>query len=152
MKPLLTIARVGVKNSTLHFIVTDPALFATRKLIPTELKKAWLKALRSGRYPQGRKRLHTNNNTYCCLGVACEILNYPRTLDEDDTHYTTKTGHIIRTALDTDNPLGISYIGEFPSGISCENSRGNQFHISLVTLNDIGYSFHSIARVIDALF
>ena len=37
----------------------------------TEVKKKWLKALRSGKYKQGRKQLQDNAG-YCCLGVlAC---------------------------------------------------------------------------------
>lgn len=35
----------------------------------------WTAALRSGRYKQGKKRLRTSDNTYCCLGVANEELN-----------------------------------------------------------------------------
>ena len=34
--------------------------------------KAWVKALRSGKYKQGTLALHIGN-TYCCLGVACEL-------------------------------------------------------------------------------
>ncbi len=38
------------------------------------LKKKWLKALRSGEYEQGTGALHkVEENTYCCLGVLCEI-------------------------------------------------------------------------------
>ena len=37
----------------------------------------WVKALRSGKYKQGRERLHkvdaSNHHKYCCLGVLCEL-------------------------------------------------------------------------------
>lgn len=38
----------------------------------------WIKALRSGKYKQGRNRLATLNEDkaktgYCCLGLACEV-------------------------------------------------------------------------------
>lgn len=41
-------------------------------------KKTWVKALRSGRYEQGRGRLVTVDHTtgkkgYCCLGVAQKV-------------------------------------------------------------------------------
>lgn len=40
-----------------------------------ELKKKWVDALRSGKYIQGRSWLkNTKTNTYCCLGVLCEVL------------------------------------------------------------------------------
>jgi hypothetical protein len=34
-----------------------------------------IKALRSGRYKQGRSRLVNSKNEFCCLGVACDISN-----------------------------------------------------------------------------
>lgn len=37
-----------------------------------EIKGRWLEALRSGDYPQTRRRL-ADDNGYCCLGVLCEI-------------------------------------------------------------------------------
>lgn len=34
----------------------------------------WVKALRSGKYKQGRKALRNIvNDSYCCLGVLCDI-------------------------------------------------------------------------------
>lgn len=39
-----------------------------------ELRDAWVTALRSGNYAQGRKRLRSNTReAFCCLGVLCEI-------------------------------------------------------------------------------
>jgi hypothetical protein len=35
--------------------------------------KKWVEALRSGKYEQGRNRLKTAHNEFCCLGVACEL-------------------------------------------------------------------------------
>ena len=37
-----------------------------------KLKAKWVKALRSGRYRQGRLKLY-RNGAYCCLGVLCKI-------------------------------------------------------------------------------
>lgn len=38
------------------------------------IKEKWVAALRSGDYKQGKKVLHNeDNNTYCCLGVLCDI-------------------------------------------------------------------------------
>lgn len=39
-----------------------------------ENTKKWIEALRSGEYPQGKLALRTADNHYCCLGVACDIL------------------------------------------------------------------------------
>lgn len=43
-----------------------------------EVKAKWIAALRSGNYEQGEGRLHIvgrndNPDTYCCLGVLCEL-------------------------------------------------------------------------------
>ncbi len=35
----------------------------------------WIEALRSGTYQQGRNMLRTEFGTYCCLGVACSLLD-----------------------------------------------------------------------------
>ena len=43
-----------------------------RKMNP-KIKKLWLKALRSGDYKQGRGYLRRGNDTFCCLGVLCNI-------------------------------------------------------------------------------
>lgn len=38
-----------------------------------EVKEKWVAALRSGKYEQGRHSLHGERNSYCCLGVLCDI-------------------------------------------------------------------------------
>lgn len=34
----------------------------------------WIAALRSGKYTQGKYKLRSKDNLFCCLGVACEVL------------------------------------------------------------------------------
>lgn len=38
-----------------------------------QIKAAWLKALRSGKYKQGSEYLF-NNGEYCCLGVLAKVI------------------------------------------------------------------------------
>ncbi len=38
-----------------------------------EIKSLWLAALRSGTYSQGRERLRGEADSFCCLGVLCDI-------------------------------------------------------------------------------
>lgn len=38
-----------------------------------EIAELWTTALRSGQYVQGRGRLRTPNDEFCCLGVLCDI-------------------------------------------------------------------------------
>ena len=39
-----------------------------------DLRRRFLAALRSGKYPQSRDGLR-NKEGYCCLGVACDVYN-----------------------------------------------------------------------------
>lgn len=48
--------------------------------------KVWLEALRSGAYKQGKNFLYKDEN-YCCLGVACEINNIEKILENDVYYY-----------------------------------------------------------------
>ena len=50
--------------------------------LPVAFKKKWVKALRSGKYKQGRCRLYNpETDSYCCLGVACRVVGInPNTL------------------------------------------------------------------------
>ena len=38
-----------------------------------EIKKRWVRALRSGKYIQGRNNLRPSEDRFCCLGVLCDI-------------------------------------------------------------------------------
>jgi hypothetical protein len=38
-----------------------------------DIKREWVAKLRSGKYEQGKGRLRSEGNQYCCLGVLCEI-------------------------------------------------------------------------------
>jgi hypothetical protein len=37
-----------------------------------EARAALVAALRSGQYKQGRRKLRPTNDTFCCMGVACD--------------------------------------------------------------------------------
>lgn len=43
-------------------------------MLTKEMKEAWISALRSGDYEQGKVNLFFNNK-YCCLGVLCQLNN-----------------------------------------------------------------------------
>lgn len=38
-----------------------------------DVKALWVEALRSGKYQQGTDYLHRLDDTYCCLGVLCDL-------------------------------------------------------------------------------
>jgi hypothetical protein len=50
-----------------------------------ENRRRWVEALRSGRYRQGHSVLRGGDDTYCCLGVACDIID-PEGWEGGDVH------------------------------------------------------------------
>lgn len=40
-----------------------------------DIKQRWVEALRSGNYEQGQGVLRTEDDTYCCLGVLCNLVD-----------------------------------------------------------------------------
>lgn len=55
-----------------------PDSMETQPMDPA-IKEQWTKALRSGEYKQGKRRLNTlklpEGTVYCCLGVLCDLHN-----------------------------------------------------------------------------
>lgn len=58
----------------------------------TELLQKWVDALRSGKYPMGYGRLaprdDEGNESYCCLGVACEVAGLRKWVNVDSEMHT----------------------------------------------------------------
>ena len=51
------------------------------KKLPKVFKAKWITALRSNEFKQGDCQLYNkNNDTYCCLGVACHIAGHEESL------------------------------------------------------------------------
>ena len=77
------------------------------------MKSRWVKALRSGRYVQGKDRLKTAAGKYCCLGVVnqvCRLGTPSRDPYLDDTALA-KLGIFDeeQTALATCNDEGVPF-------------------------------------------
>jgi hypothetical protein len=115
-----------------------------------EIKARWVAALRSGKYQQGRHWL-CNRNTYCCLGVLCELaVEAGVALAESDKGLTRYKGH-----------SDAEFEAKYPSkgiqdwvGITVMEplvAAAGRKSIGLGELNDSGYfSFHEIADLIEA--
>ena len=52
-----------------------------------ELKEKWLEALRSGKYKQGRGKLRSVDNEFCCLGVLCDVSGQGEWDKKTEAHY-----------------------------------------------------------------
>lgn len=101
----------------------------------TNVKEKWVKALRSGEYKQGTKRLRNKFNEYYCLGVLCDL--HRKENDNDwEVHENSCYRYIHSTALlpqQVGNWAWLEYRHEGP----------------LVALNDGGKSFEEIANYIE---
>ncbi len=135
-----------------------------------EAQKLWLAALRSGCYKQGTNGALSEEGTYCCLGVACEIapkfgvvltINHPVVMVEDEF-----TGEESEVEDDTTNwysghsedaPASVTdalklrgSLGEFEQEFYTFDKHGNKL-TGLAGLNDSDeYSFEKIADFIEA--
>lgn len=117
--------------------------------------KEWLKALRSGKYKQGRGALK-QGDLFCCLGVACDISG----LDKWQTGITTS----LETYLDKVGSLPVENMRRLELSntagvfdIKNINTKDKQIqHLmdsssacALAHLNDEGVSFNQIADFIE---
>lgn len=88
--------------------MTTPKLNASRE--------AWIAALRSGKYEQGKSRLkRKSTNAFCCLGVMCEIstnATYKTGKYDTDSYYNV-AGVVADTALETVRPEWMSEEQEY---------------------------------------
>lgn len=106
-----------------------------------EIKKRWLEALRSGKYVQGRKKLRSVNDKYCCLGVLADLY-----LTESDLPWV-RDAH--SWALDDDGATG------FPNDAVIEWAELPNMDPFLsgrrvTDRNDSGQPFGRIADLIEA--
>lgn len=113
--------------------------------LPKKFKAKWIKALRSGKFTQGKSELRSEyyddeSNVkiqHCCLGVACEIVGYK---DIDGKPFITKD-EFLSTTKDIPSLLK-------GSGIKGEKEY-NKLVGKLATMNDKGKSFNYIASYIE---
>jgi len=119
------------------------------KLNPNARK--WVKALRSGKYKQGRDylcQLYGEEREFCCLGVACELF--------------IRSGNKLRTAVRSDGGNYVEYggnrgivPGKVREWLGLRDNLGeyvnkNGLTSSLADLNDRGKSFENIADIIES--
>lgn len=121
-----------------------------------EIASQWCAALRSGDYKQGTGVLHnTSNNTYCCLGVLCDI--YQREGNKFDTVSVGLWG--VETYNGFENLPATYFDGRCDvlpevvmkwADISCSSGSFDDDLYNLAALNDAdGLTFEEIATVIE---
>lgn len=106
-----------------------------------ENAKAWIEALRSGKFEQTQGWLR-NHEGYCCLGVACELALEAGIIEEsyfdDNSEYASYDGEdtelpeVVAEWLGLTNPAG-RYEPETPDpdvecwGLTWDNDKGKTF-------------------------
>lgn len=100
-----------------------------------EIKEKWLEALRSGNYKQGTGKLRQvekNGDTYCCLGVLCDVLGVKWHTSDDDWD-----GHPAYGVMDN------RYINDSDLPDRIRNKVGLTYEDTekLIHLNDGGFNY-----------
>lgn len=106
-----------------------------------EIKTKWIAALKSGEYEQGTGYLK-HYNTYCCLGVLCDI-------------HAKETGNsfVEGCYFGQNRVLPEEVIKWSKLGSSCGTYRAGGVTYTLWELNDVeGLSFNEIANIIEKEF
>lgn len=103
------------------------------KKLTTSQWRAWIRALRSGKFKQGKNALKTPRNTYCCLGVLCAVTRTPgrpklQITNSDNGAEACKNKMLYRFLNDL---LGAKFAGD------------------LMEMNDAGRTFKVIAKRIE---
>lgn len=112
-----------------------------------DIKAQWVAALRSGEYKQGKQRLHhAEGDTFCCLGVLCEVAvkagvdvavdmqAHGKSYNRNE--FTLNEKVQAWAELDACNPL-------------THEGDADYENIELAHLNDRGYTFEQLATVIE---
>lgn len=101
-------------------------------------KEQWIEALRSGKYKQGSGLLSRFDGSYCCLGVLCEVMQIPKVAS------TGVSGFIYGEDVAF---FPYQYLEQ--SGLNDAHGSSKTDGLSLVRMNDAGYSFEKIADAIE---
>ena len=108
------------------------------KLTAKEWRRKWIEALRSGKYRQTTGTLRDRDG-FCCLGVLCDISGTGEWVQDDGSwRYQGYTDVL---------PKPVQQLVGLRTNFGRIN--GSQGH-NLSEMNDIEYSFASIADVIEA--
>lgn len=119
----------------------------------SDVKEAWLEALRSGEYEQGTGKLQSREGEFCCLGVLCDLavkagVIPPPEADEESGSY--HYGEDAAFALPPEEVLAWAGLEQPSPEVAVEGTDG-RWTYELVTLNDNdGYTFAEIATVVEA--
>lgn len=104
----------------------------------TAIQRRWVRALDSGNYKQTRGKLHDNqDNSFCCLGVLCELAALEGVIPPYDESAGYDHNHVCLP------PKVMQWVG-------LQSSWGNFGAEELARKNDEGAPFSEIADIIES--
>lgn len=121
-----------------------------------DIKAQWIEALRSKKYKQGKNALRIpapKGLQYCCMGVLADLYvqQFPDKARWDDLE-GTDISYFMQEGYDyLESSLLPSSVVEWAQIPSSSGRYGNS-DVSLVGMNDDGFSFSEIADVIEKEF
>lgn len=113
------------------------------------VKQKWVKALRSGEYVQGKVFLVSTSkrgDRFCCLGVLCELHAKETGNAWEEEEDERELWYLGREKL---LPPAVVTWARLESEDPCINDSDNDLCQLLSELNDAGYSFKKIAKLIE---
>ncbi len=116
-----------------------------------DIAKKWIKALRSGKYKQGRDKLRTKNNEFCCLGVLCNLHAQAHPdFAARQRNPSSYDGNDATLGLNVRNWAGLKTTdGDFDRG-EVDGAPRDSLSTSLIDLNDAEmWNFKRIATFIE---
>ena len=121
------------------------------------IKKLWVDALRSGNYQQGLGQLRCGD-TYCCLGVLCDLHDRdqggPGWDDKDQTYLRCDAllpGEVAKWAgtIADDSDFALGEFNVSLPDCSLDDPSFADHEYDLTEVNDNGFSFLQIADLIE---
>jgi len=114
-----------------------------------DVKKKWVELLRSGKYSQGKSCLR-NGNSFCCLGVLCDLYHKETNngfWDKDDDTYRFYISDSKEAKSYAILPLTVQKWAGLDAGNPCFSCEPDD---NCGYLNDNGKNFLQIADMIEA--
>jgi hypothetical protein len=122
----------------------------TPPYVPNPAEHKLIAALRSGEFKQGKLRLRPTSNTFCCLGVACELYRRETGQGEwvpahDDEAHPSLQEFVMPDEGTTSGVLSPSV----RKWLGWASDKGSTSEACLAERNDSGATFSEIADLIE---
>ncbi len=129
-----------------------------------EIKQKWVDALRSGKYEQGSEKLRSHQG-YCCLGVLCDLYAQEQNVDWkfNGAYEEENTQPMDYWYFDGESEFLPESVREW-AGFSLPNPQVRVdvtenddeddwlYNDDIANLNDTGYTFNELAKMIQEQF